>query len=253
MVFEGRNKAYGAYRIRKSIGRRYRLSLICVVCIALLFGVVPVAFSLYGRYRMAQALQEAGKQLEAMSRREKSLPYEVKRIAAGRPAPRQTTIKEATEQAPDIVETTEQDLVIGIKGDSTVIVEEHATFEDRDTLHEIDRADLPEEGPQLTATDIVREMPQFPGGIKALMAWLDANIPYPQSCRDAKVEGEMQLRFFVDATGHVVQPEVTQTLHPDLDRAALLALSKMPQWTPGTEGGRPATICIIVPLSFHLR
>ena len=63
----------------------------------------------------------------------------------------------------------------------------------------------------------------------------------------------MQLRFFVDATGHVVQPEVTQTLHPDLDRAALLALSKMPQWTPGTEGGRPATICIIVPLSFHLR
>lgn len=253
LLFQGRNKDYGAYKLRKNIGRRYRFALLIVLPLSTLTAIIPTGLNLYYRYRLVKALQEAEQELKVMKELEKKEPYEVKRLAAGRGAPKQTVIKDAAEDSPIITDAAKENIKFGVAGDETIIVEDVASFEDKDTLHNRDRADLPVEGAQLTATDVVEEMPQFPGGLTALMTWLDTNIPYPRSCIDKKVEGELLLRFFVDETGRAVEPEIIQSVHPDIDAAALRAIRRMPLWKPGKKNSRVTAVCITIPIDFRLK
>ncbi len=235
------------------MGRRYRFALLIVAAAAFLASAVPAGFTLYLRYKLVKGLQEANTDIKKMKRLERESEYEVKRVSAGRGTPNMTTIKDAMEKSPEIVDYTTKDIVIGIDGPETYIVEDMPQDLDRDTLHNRDRKDLPIEGAQLVAVDVVREMPQFPGGIPALMAWLDDNILYPAADIRAKVEGDVVVTFYVDAAGKVVEPKITQSLKPELDNAVLRAIRNMPRWKPGKEGGRVTAVCITLPVHFQIR
>lgn len=253
LVFDQRNKQYGAYRIRQTAGRRYRRALIMVVLLVTAFGIVPAAFQLYLRYRLYESFKDAADAVKQLQKLEKEEGYTVKHLSAGRGAPAVSTTKGATEKVDQITDVAKEDIVFGIDGDETVVVDSDPTFEDRDTLHNRDRKDLPVEGPQLIAVDVVKEMPLFPGGIKALMEWLEANIPYPKSCIDKKIEGDMELTFYVGIDGRPADARVSKSLHPDLDAAALRALQNMPRWTPGRTDHGLTAVCITLPLHFQTR
>lgn len=253
LVFKDRNQDYGAYRIRKNTGKRYRLALLVVSLFVFLAVIVPFGLDLYARYKTFTELKGIEADIKELKRLDKKDGFERKHISAGRGAPKTSTVKGAHDDMPDIVETTKEDIVFGTGGPETVIVEETATIEDRDTTHNRQRTELPLEGPQLTPVEVVEEMPQFPGGHKALMEWLDAHIPYPQSCIRRKIEGDMEITFLVDKDGNVMEPSVSKSLHPDLDRTALGALKIMPRWTPGRSNGRVSVVRVTIPLHFQLR
>lgn len=253
LVFDKRNRDYGAYRIRKNTGRRYRLALIVVLCAVILLVIVPFGLDLYTKYKTLTGLKGIEADIKELAKADKKDGFERKRISAGRAAPKVSTIKGASDDKPDIVETTKQEIVFGVHGTETVIVEEQTTIEDRDTIHNRKQTELPIEGPQLTAVEIVEEMPQFPGGPKALMEWLDAHIPYPPACIRQKIEGDMELTFLVDRDGNVIEPSVSKSLHPELDRVALGAFKVMPRWKPGRSNGKLSVVRVTIPLHFQLR
>lgn len=253
LIFQGRNTDYGAYKLRRNTGRRYRFALIIVFVFAVAATVVPAGFALYLRYRVYKSFDGALDEVRELKRMEHEEGYTVKRLSAGRGAPMVTTIKGAADEKPEIVEVAKQDIVFGVNGPETFIVDDKVVFEDLDTLHNRDRKDLPIEGPQLIAVDVVKEMPQFPGGPAALMAWLDSHVVYPKSCIDKKVEGDMEVTFYVDISGKVVEPSVTKSLHPDLDKAVLRVIKNMPRWTPGKEGSKFTAVCITLPMHFQLK
>lgn len=254
LVFQDRNKDYGAYQLRRRMGRRYRFALLVVFFGVLFAFVLPVGIAAYMRLRIQKELAGVASDIRRLKQLEEKPGYELKQVSAGRRAPSVPTVKGATEHAPRITEYTKKDIVFGIDGpDSTPALAEEIVFEDHDTLHNRDRMDLPVEGPQLTAVEVVEEMPQFPGGPKALMSWLDQHVPYPPACIRDHVEGDMEASFIVGKDGRVREPQITHPLHPDLDRAVLSALRRMPRWTPGRSGSRVADVRVTIPIHFQIR
>ncbi len=254
LVFQGRNKDYGAYKIRSGTGRRYRFALLIVILFAIAACGLPMCFSLYLRYKVFDSFKDVTSEVRELKRLEKEKPYETKLISAGRAAPKVTTNKEAIDDTPEIVESTENNIIIGIKGDETITAAAETEMIDRDTLHHKAEKDLPIEGVQISAVDVVREMPQFPGGIPGLMAWLEANILYPRSCIKKKIEGDVHVTFVIDISGMVQEPTIAQSLHPELDSVAIRAIRNMPKWKkPGYRNGQKTAVSITLPIHFQVK
>ncbi len=255
LIFSGRNKAYGAYRLRRSQGRRYAAALAATVLFALAAFVAPAGFALAMRLLFFADLKDAAQEVKQLKRFQREQDYELKHISAGRGRPQVSTTKDAVaQQTPEVVDfVVVPPRVVGRPGPETVVVDENLLAADRDTLHNRDRQDLPEEGVQLSAVDVVREMPQFPGGITGLMKWLDETIVFPNRLRDQKIHGTLEVTFFVEADGSVREARISKPLHPELDRIALEAILRMPLWKPGrTISGRPSAVCITLPIEYAL-
>ncbi len=254
LIFQDRNHDYGAYRLRRNIGRRYRLALITVGLAAAGGSALLFSLALYLRNTSAQQFQDIATEVRQLKRMEENQNYVTKRISAGQRAPLVATTKDAAKNIPDIAETvTKEDIIFGTNGPETLITEETELAEEQDTAYHERLQDLPTEGTPLIAVDVVREMPQFPGGHRALMSWLDTNILYPQTSINQKIEGDMEVTFYVEATGIVANPQITKPLHPELDSLAVKAFRNMPQWIPGKKGGISTAVCITIPLHFQLR
>ena len=127
------------------------------------------------------------------------------------------------------------------------------TFEALDSVYAAGDSTLPFEGPRLQPTEVVEQMPQFPGGITALMKWLDEHVVYPQSCIKMKIGGELQVSFLVNIDGTLKDPKIVYSLHPDLDRAVLNAIRRMPRWQPGKVDGKMTVVCVTLPVNFQPR
>jgi protein TonB len=104
--------------------------------------------------------------------------------------------------------------------------------------------------PPLTATEVVQDMPEFPGGIAALMRWLDKNIIYPPLVVQQNIKGVTYLTFLVNHEGVVTEPQVEAPLHPMISAAIMTAARKMPKWEPAKSSGIPA-VRITIPIEYH--
>ena len=253
LIFQNRNQAYGAYRLRQEAGKRYRRALLLLMLFVLLAFGVPFGVHLYMRYQLYKALVDFQKEIPALKRKEAVEGHELKQVATGRARPTKTTIKDAANDVPELVEDTKKDIVFGPPGEETFIAEDlsWSELEDMAPEHNQDQLDLPIEGPHLTPVDVVEEMPQFPGGIPALMEWLSSNIPYPRRLQESRVAGDMEVTFLVDREGRLSEVRITKSLHPDLDKLVLAAMKRMPLWKPGRSGGQLCLVSVALPIHFE--
>lgn len=254
LIFANRNKDYGAYLLRREARKRHVrafLLMLLLLLVSFLFFLVPL---LYTGYQYKKALDELKDELPRMERIFKEEEREMKAVSAGRGIPRVSTVKGAVGRTPDIVEFTPPPVVFGKAGPETVELEESIRkLADADTLHNRDKEDRPLEGVQLRPVEVVERMPDFPGGPAELMKWLDRNIPYPRSLVEKKVEGDAEVSFLVDAEGRVRNAAVTRSLHPELDRLALMAVRRMPRWNPGKVDGKVSVVKVTIPIQFRLK
>lgn len=254
LVFEGRNKDYGAYLIRRTAGERYRRALLVV---AVLVGVPVLLFyvSVGITYVALKNLEET-MPVAKMKPLETEPDHELKAIATGRSAPRPTGKPGASWDVPDIVDKVAPSMDFGIDGPPIMETPEETLVraeEPHDTAHNEKREDLPVEGKQLTPTEVVECMPLFPGGWKALAQWLDEHIDYPAECVSQKIQGDLEVSFYVDEKGSVIEPTVSKPLSPALDEAALKAIKQMPKWEPGKVKGRVSIVRVRIPVHFEVQ
>ena len=95
-------------------------------------------------------------------------------------------------------------------------------------------------------------MPQFPGGQGVLMKYLAANIKYPASAVKAKKQGRVLVTFVIQKDGSVTNARIARSVDPELDAEALRIVKAMPNWTPGTQDGKPVNVKYIIPVKFSL-
>lgn len=117
--------------------------------------------------------------------------------------------------------------------------------------------DVPETDP-VVATEPepviwVEEMPEYPGGQTALMKFINENIIYPEDAINNGIEGKVVVRFVVSADGSVKRIELVKGVDPLLDKEALRVVSLQPVWKPGRQNGNPAAVWFTVPVKFELR
>lgn len=252
LVFENRNKEYGAYVLRRDGGAMLTRALVIVLVVFVFVAVLPLVLF---KWQVDLARKEAMNTIANLSKLE---PPKVKRmhelkavdITQKMMAKR---VKNSIKFVPEISEdeNAESQLLLGVdevgKSDDT-----KALVDVPDSLFTNDSALA---GPMVSDTypspvEVVEQMPQFPGGLAALMKWLDKNVVYPPICVRNKVEGRVEVSFYVSKEGKVIEPSVTKKVHPLLDREAMLTVMKMPKWVPGRVKGKVSIVRVTIPIEF---
>ena len=93
--------------------------------------------------------------------------------------------------------------------------------------------------------------PVFPGGFSALSNFISSNVRYPADAEKKGANGKVIVRFVVNIKGKVVDPEITQSIYPSLDKEALRVIKLMPRWEPGKQGGKNVNVRFAVPINFQ--
>jgi periplasmic protein TonB len=94
------------------------------------------------------------------------------------------------------------------------------------------------------------EMPQFPGGDKARIAFLKENIKLPDNWPPDSITGKVFITFLVDLEGNIKFPCILRGLNPILDSIAIATIRKMPKWTPAKQSGVPVRVQFNLPINF---
>lgn len=121
---------------------------------------------------------------------------------------------------------------------------------DGESLIDIDLSNLRSDLPKLQA----EEMPEYPGGMSAMMNFIMDNIKYPEDAKKAGKEGRVVCSFIIDKEGKVTEPHVVQSSGTQsLDDEAVRLVSLMPDWKPGKDNGEPVNVLYTIPVLFKLK
>ncbi len=99
---------------------------------------------------------------------------------------------------------------------------------------------------------VVEVMPEFPGGMKALMDFIQKNIRYPEEARKNGIQGRVIVSVVIDKNGRVTDPVIMRSRYPALDEEALRIVGLMPQWKPGMQQGKAVKVEFAFPVTFKL-
>lgn len=106
--------------------------------------------------------------------------------------------------------------------------------------------------PDSVVFQVVEEMPDFPGGMKALMEYLSQNIKYPAEAHAKGIQGRVIVSFIVKKDGSISDIKVVRSVDPYLDKEAERVIAAMPAWKPGKQRGQAVNVKFTVPVAFRL-
>mgnify|MGYP000925249005 CR=1 FL=1 len=107
--------------------------------------------------------------------------------------------------------------------------------------------------PPLANTQVfafVEQMPEYPGGLNALMKFIQENVVYPKSEIDADVQGKVMIRFVIMEDGQVDSIKVVQSVSPLLDAEAIRVTKALARFKPGYQQGKPVRVYFNLPYVF---
>lgn len=264
LVFEGRNQAYGAYKLRKGTAKRNVWALIIV--------------------GLAAALLYLGLQLQKMAEANKK----VENTQAVELAKLNTEKKEAKVEKKEIIKQEPEKVVEQVKSSvkfTAPIIKKDSEVKEEDEikLDEVQKSDkavgaftvegndevggavlkakediAAPEPPKHVVEEtkiftVVEQMPMYPGGDGALMGYLRDNIHYPTVAAENGVQGRVVVGFVVERDGSITDVNILRGVDPSLDREAMRVVKSMPKWIPGKQNGSAVRVKYQVPVSFRLQ
>lgn len=245
IVFEGRNKEYGAYDLRKKYSRTMGLSIIIGIIVILTSAIVPYIKAKNIAQIKARDANEVIAQMANDINQEEAAPPPPPPPPP--PTEQQTVVKYVAPVVVDSVKPDEETRFM--TADDAV-----ETFVDAEVVEVIEtvKEEIQEEAPQEVFV-VVEEMPSFPGGDAELFRFIYDNIKYPELAKENNIQGKVILRFCVTYKGTVDQVSVVRGVDPSLDEEAIRVIKMLPLWKPGKQGGKPVNVWYSVPISFQLK
>jgi protein TonB len=256
LVFENKNKSYGAYQIRKGYGKTILISGVVGILSIFVILAVPAFLASANDGNKEKILSNEQITIDPIKDMKEELPP---------PPPPPPPIEE-----PPKIETT--------KFVETVIVDEEVKEEVKTQEELVDtkvskkkkKGDddgeivIPEEkgkGDEVVESKpeeiftVVEENAGFPGGEKELYKYLNGKLQnnYPSYEREAEIQGKVIVRFVVEKDGSITNADVVRKVSPGLDKLAKSTVESMPKWTPGKQGGKPVRMWFTLPVTFTLQ
>lgn len=96
-------------------------------------------------------------------------------------------------------------------------------------------------------------MAEFPGGLEAMYTFISKHLNYPSLARENGKEGKVVISFVISKNGEVQQIEVERSLGFGCDEEAVRVIENMPQWTPATQNDKPVAVRMVLPIVFRLQ
>lgn len=256
IVFEGRNKAYGAYILRTGYGRSILIATVIGISILLLLSSIPAISAWISE--LTEKKEEAKKDTK-MELADLAAPKDLPPPPPPPPAviePKQVEMIKFTE--PTVEEKVEDEDIAIVTPEPTNVGNENQDGENfMDVPEDNGAKQVVEEPVKVETFTIVEQMPQFPGGDDALLKYLGKNIKYPEIAKDASTQGTVYLSFVVDENGRITSPTVIRGLTgpgaKDCANEALRVVSSMPTWSAGKQNGKAVRVQYTLPVKFTLR
>lgn len=268
LIFDHRNKDFGAYILRKNSVSRHNKAMIVVVIFLIL--VVVLSYVVKG---IQQAIEEsrpkdeieqvmvniATEEVEEEEEEEvqeryeepepEALPEEILNtvkvteilIAEDEEVKAEDEIKSADEL--QATETAFGQTNFDQGTDDRNVVREH-----KDEVIVEEKTPEPEQ--VFTA---VEQMPAFPGGDGELMKYLSSHINYPPMAMENNIQGRVIVQFVVTKTGKVGEVKVVRGVDRDLDNEAVRVVKSLPDFIPGRMNGQAVNVWYTLPVTFKLQ
>jgi periplasmic protein TonB len=244
IVFEVRNKEYGAYVLRRNYNRNVAISLLTAVILMIGMVVIP--------YLGAKAMNNT-KHSERLAENIviADLEKPVEQVVPPPVAPPPAEIAQPAKYIPPVV-------VDSVKPDETMqfMTADEAGFVVQNTevvdIPAIVREEVVTEESEPEPFIIVEEMPSFPGGDKALLSYIAKKLVYPVLAQENNMQGVVIVKFSVTAKGGVSMISVLKGVDPELDKEAMRVVGTLPAFNPGKQGGKAVPVWFTVPIRFRL-
>lgn len=260
LIFEGRNKEYGAYELRKTYNRRltWALAGTAILCI-LLIGGYFLGNAMGGDKEVKQLVVQ-DHQLEEIKEEKKEEPPppppppkpEPPKVEIAKFTPPKIVKDEEVqeEEKPPEVEKLEDTKIgtinqEGIKDEG--IVAPPVSDEGKGV---VEAPKKEEEDWDKTFTKVEIES-EYPGGASAWQRYLNKNLRYPQDAIDNDIQGTVIVQFIVDKAGVVSEVEAISGPQ-ELREEAVRVIRKSGQWTPAVQNGRQVKSYKKQPIVFRL-
>ncbi len=255
IVFEGRNKEYGAYAMRQSSAKRHIYALLIstafVVAAISLPPLIKAVIPSSGQFKMDEATVIST--IDPMD----EIPKPEIPIEQPKPQLQAQTVKFTPPEITDEKNIKEdeklqaQEVLSDNKGVISVATHEGSldrgavVIEHAGNNEIVDSEEKPFHGAE--------QMPQFPGGDKELMAYILKNLKYPAIPAENGIQGRVVIRFVVSKTGDVTDVQILKGLDPACDKEAVRVVKAMPKWIPGRQNGRTVPVYYTLPVTYRLQ
>ncbi|MEZ4919192.1 MAG: TonB family protein [Saprospiraceae bacterium] len=265
IVFADRNKAYGAYALRRSypkfLGRAMLYSLLVIglmVAMPLILKSVSEAFA--KREKPVDVVAELGPPPDIDPNNPPPPPPPPPPTP---PPPTRSTVQfvppvvkkdeDVQEEPPQIVEEIQ-------KSDADVGKEDKQGNDDAPPALEDNPSDLVVDEPQKQVVEEktyelfdIQKQPAFPGGEAALMEYLANEIKYPPMARENNIQGVVPISFVVNKDGSISDVQVLRDIGGGCGKESLRVVSNMPKWSPGEANGHKVKVRYTLPVRFVLQ
>lgn len=271
MVFADKNKAYGAYQLRKGTSNRNIKSIIILVVAAGLVGGF-LAYKVHADKVAAekQAYMEALELSKLQEQAKKEQKKEEKKIQPKiEPKKEIPEVRESQKFTAPVIkkdelvkEENQVKQMDALKKDVAVSNQDQEGTKDRtvEAVRNDIAVNVPpppvekkEEVKQVVENkvfDIAEQMPSFKGNVNQ---WLSQNLTYPAVAAENGIQGRVIVNFVVEKDGSISNVQVVRSVDPALDREAVNVVKRMPKWNPGMNNGQPARVKFTLPVTFKLQ
>ncbi|MDE6117372.1 MAG: TonB family protein, partial [Duncaniella sp.] len=257
LIFEGKNKDFGAYELRKASAKRHNRAMLVILIVLLvvaLLGLLANTVLQQADARPEDQIEQTIIDYTADEQEEEEQEEEQQRVEEQQPEalPEEilNTVKatelqitrdeEVVEEIKSQDELKETDTAVGTtdfdKGtDDLNVVREH-----KEEI--IVEEKKPEPVDDNKVFDVVEQKPQFPGGEAALLKYVADHIRYPAMAQENNIQGRVTVQFVVTKTGSVGEVKVVRGKDPDLDKEAVRVVKSLPKFVPGKINGHSVNV-----------
>ena len=264
LVFEGKNKEYGAYVLRRDTGKRNIKALVWVMIgIALIFAIAYANLAIQNAIKQNATIEtdvelsKLAQKKETKVERKEPIKVEVEQKVVEKvkssvkfTAPE---IKKDDEVKPEDEIKSQDDLSKTNTAIGTFDVKGNDEAEGVVLKANEQAIDEKPKEEETKVFDVVEQMPSFPGGDTELMKFLSTHIKYPVVAEENGIQGRVIATFVVERDGSISDVKVIKSVDPSLDKEAIRVLKSMPKWIPGRQNGSAVRVKYTVPVTFKLQ
>jgi periplasmic protein TonB len=252
LIFDGKNKEYGAYDHRKKSNPRHFVAFVLSVFLFLLASFFPVIMHV-----IVPQQRETMVTVTTLSDIKLDKPKEPENILKEIPPP--PPIRNTIKFTPPVIKPDE---AVNDEEEPKMqkeVIEQKAAVGTVDFSKGTDdvAAPIAKQAEKITEDNdkpflVAEKMPQFPGGEIEMMKFINENLKYPARAQEAGVMGKVVVNFVVGRDGKITNIKIVRGIGAGCDEEAIRVLEKMPPWTPGEMGGKAVPVYFTFPITFRL-
>ncbi len=263
IIFEGKNKSYGAFELRQSAWKRYiwafgivLVGVAFVACLPMIISTVKAANIYTGGMDETRTViivdPKTPDPIADVTKPE--MPEPPKFVEMKKFVPPTIANDDEVEEVMTGMEDLVKDKAVAIGA-----FEVENGSKDANAIRKEFAADVVGDGAGTGKAEpdkvfvSAQFMPQFPGGEAEMYRFISENLKYPVVDQEMGTQGRVTVRFVVTKTGEISDIQLLKGVSISCDKEAMRVIKSMPRWIPGKNNGEPVQVYFTLPIVFKLK